>query len=143
MGGRLTKLDIWGDAILLLQLAGLEDGREIERTTPGGVMVGNLGLEETGGVRPCPRGRRAIGVQMDGEHWHGQQVTMEGRCLAQHQRDCGRNEKESTGSEGDSRPPPPPIHRFRFHRPSKFTGIAVHLHWGWAKSEPSKYNYTE
>jgi len=62
MGGRLTKLDIWGDAILLLQLAGLEDGREIERTTPDGVMVGNLGFEETGGVRPCPRGRRAIGV---------------------------------------------------------------------------------
>jgi hypothetical protein len=30
-------------------------------------MVGKLGLEETGGARPCPQGRRAARVQMDGD----------------------------------------------------------------------------
>jgi hypothetical protein len=68
MGERLTKLAIWGDAILLLLLlllAGLEDRREIERTTP------NFGLEETVGARPCVRGQRVAGVQMDGEHLLG------------------------------------------------------------------------
>ena len=72
MGGKLTKLAIWGDAILLLLLlAGLEDRRKIERTTP------NFGLEETVGARPCVRGQRVAGVQMDGEHLLGQEATTE------------------------------------------------------------------
>ena len=51
MLGRLTKLVIWGDAILLLLLAGSEDGREI--------WLGTWDWRRQWGVRDCGKNKES------------------------------------------------------------------------------------